>query len=50
MKMKTFKDIINSFENNDINGFETLMRKERALYHPNETLDASNRSPSQMQT
>jgi hypothetical protein len=45
MKMKTFKDIISSFEQNDINAFETLVRKERALYYPNEGID-SNRSPS----
>lgn len=49
MKMKTFKEIINSFENNDINAFETLVRKERALYYPNETLESNPRSPSQLQ-
>lgn len=48
--MKTFKDIIQSFENNDIQSFETLVRKERALYHPNETLESSLRSPSQLQS
>ena len=49
MKMNTFKEIINSFENNDINAFETLVRKERALYHPNENL-GSFRSPSQLES